>query len=250
MPRVESEFGKILLFDDFCGPEIPVANAVAYGATAGGCNYYLGPFKVVGDLVETDTGVVSIDKAGGWVRIGGNNEDGKGAALGTAVCFSPALNGTLVCEARVELRIITTTNAFVGFCGLIADDVAEPLTCATATLTLTAAAICGFVFDSQLTVLEWHMAHNGGTTAGATVAADVNSGVLPVAAESVILRVEIDPNGTARWYIDGLLKQTVANAVSTTTLLGALVGAWGTTTTATDIDCDYFAVRAQRDSNV
>ena len=30
----QSGFGRIELFDDFCGPEIPVANNVAYGTTA------------------------------------------------------------------------------------------------------------------------------------------------------------------------------------------------------------------------
>ena len=247
----QSEYGKIHLFDEFAGPEIPVANGVAYGVTAGGCSYYIGPYKVTGDLGETDTGVVSLSKAGGWVRIGANNEDGKGAAIGTEACLSPALNGPLALEARVELRIITTTSVFVGFGSLNADDVAEPVTSTGTTITyVDTAGIAGFIFDSQLTAKEWHMVYDGGTTAEATASGDVNSGILPVAAESVVLRVEIDTNGTARWYIDGVLKQTVANAVSTTTLLAALCGAWGTTTTATDIDCDFLAVEANRDWTV
>ena len=247
----QSGYGKIRLFNDFAGPEIPVANAVAYGTSAGGCNYYLGDFRVTGDLAETDTGVVGLAKSGGWVRISGNNEDGKGVFVGTEACFSPVLNGTMAVEARVELRIITTTSVFVGFMALNADDVAEPVTSATATITYVATTgVCGFIFDSQLTALEWHMPYSGGTATAPTASADVNSGILPVAAESVVLRVEIDNNGTARWYIDGVLKQTVANAVSTTVLLAGGVGAWGTTTTATDIDCDFLAVEAQRDWTV
>jgi hypothetical protein len=245
----QSEFGKILLFDDFCGPEIPVATAIAYGAASGGM-HSIGPFRVTGDLVEVDTGIVGLSKAGGWIRIGGNNEDGKGAAVGTEVVFSPSLNGPLVLEARVELRIITTTSVFIGFVGVNADDVAEPVTSTGTTMTLVAAALAGFIFDSQLTALEWHMPYNGGTATAPTASNDVDSDVLPVAAESVVLRVEIDPNGTVRWYIDGVLKQTVVNAVSTTTLLAGLVGAWGTTTTATDIDCDYLAIKANRDWTV
>ena len=246
----QSGYGKIRLFNDFCGPEIPVANAVAYGTTAGGCNYYLGDYKVTGDLAEDDTGVVSLAKSGGWVRIGANNENGKGCAVGTEVVFSPVLNGPLAIEARVELRIITTTVAWVGFCGVNADDVAEPLTATGTTLTLTADNLCGFVFDSQLTAKAWHMPYKGGTVTGPTLSTTVESDILPVAAESVVLRIEIDPNGTARWYIDGELKQTVENAVSTTALQAAYVGAWGTTTTATDIDADYLAVEANRDWTV
>lgn len=246
----QSGYGRVRLFNDFAGPEIPVANAVAYGTTAGGCNYYLGDYKVTGDLAETDTGILGVAKTGGWVRIGGNNENGKGAFVGTEVVFSPSLMGPLAVEARVELRIITTTSVFVGFMGVNADDVAEPVTSTGATMTLAAAALAGFIFDSQLTAKEWHMPYNGGTATAPTASGDVNSSVLPVAAESVVLRVEIDPDGTVRWYIDGVLKQTVANAVSTTTLLAAGVGAWGTTTTATDIDADYLAVEANRDWTV
>jgi hypothetical protein len=165
----QSGYGKIRLFTDFAGAEIPVANAVAYGTTAGGCNYYIGEFKVVGDLAETDTGLVSVDKSGGWARIGGNE---------------------------------STT---------------------------------------------WHAVANGGSTTGATASTTTTTGVLAVAAVSQVLRVEIDPNGTARWYIDGKLVRTLAGAVSTTVLQGALVGSWGTTTTATSIDADYFAVEANRD---
>ena len=245
----QSEFGRVLLFDHFAGPEIPVATAVAYGASGGGM-HSIGPFRVTGDLVETDTGIVGLSKAGGWVRVGGNNEDGKGVAVGTEAVLSPVLNGPLVLEARVELRILTTTSVFVGFAGLNADDVAEPVTSTGTTITYVDTNVAGFIFDSQLTAKEWHMPYSGGTATAPTASDDVDSDILPVAAESVILRVEIDTNGTVRWYIDGVLKQTVVNAVSTTVLLAALCGAWGTTTTATDIDMDYLAVRYNTDWTV
>ena len=244
----QSAYGRIKLFDHFCGPEIPVANAVAYGTTAGGCNYYLGDFSVKGDLGETDTGVVSLAKAGGWVRISGNNEDGKGVAICTELVFSPALNGTLVCEARVEMQALTTRSIFIGYCGTIADDVAEPVTSTGTTHTLTAANLCGFVFDSQLTAATvWHAVYKGGSTTGATDSTTTTTGIAAVAAEADVLRLEIDPNGTARWYINGFLEKTVVGAVSTTTLHGALLGCWGTTGTAADIDADYFAVEGNTD---
>lgn len=240
--------GKIRLFNDFCGPEIPVANAVAYGTTAGGCNYYLGDFKVTGDLAETDTGVVSLAKASGYVRISGNNEDGKGVAIGTEVVFSPVLNGTLICEARLELQALTTRNVFVGFADANADDVAEPITSSTVTHTFVSTSVAGFVLDSQLTAgTKWHMPYAGGSASNSTLSTAVVSDVTAVAAESDLLRIEIDPNGTARWYINGVLKQTKAGAVSTTTLLAGMVACWGTTTTAADADVDYLLIEAQRD---
>lgn len=247
MATVQSQYGKIKLFNDFAGPEIPVANAVAYGTTAGGCNYYLGDFAVKGDLAETDTGVVALSKAGGWVRVSGNDENGKGVSIGTEICFSPALNGTLVLETRVEMQALTARVVWAGFCGTHADDVAEPLTATGTTLTLTAANLCGFLFDSQLTATKWHMPYNGGSTTGTTLSTNVESSVTPVAAEADILRLEIDPNGTARWYINGVLEQTVTGAVSTTALQSGFIAVFGTTTTAADADFDYLAVEANRD---
>ena len=244
----QSGYGRIRLFNDFCGPEIPVANAVAYGTSAGGCNYYLGDFAVKGDLGETDTGVVALGITSGAVRISGNNEDGKGVALSTDLVFSPALNGTIAVEARVQAQALTTRSIFVGLCGTIADDVAEPLTSTTVTHTLTATNLCGFVLDSQLTAAAvWHAVYNGGSTTGATASTTTTTGVTAVAAEWDVLRLEVDDNGTARYYINGVLESTVVGAVSTTALQGALVGCWGTTTTAADLDVDYFAVQANRD---
>jgi len=246
----ESGPGQIRLWNDFCGPEIPVATNVAYGTTAGGCNYYLGDYKVTGDLAETDTGVVGLSIASGAVRISGNNENGKGVAIGTEAVFSPSLNGTLVAECRLQMQAITTRNVFFGFCDVNADDVAEPLTASGTTLTLTASDICGFTFDSQLTGDSenlWHMPYNGGSTTGATDSTSVVSDVTAVLSEWDVLRVEITNAGTARWYINGALKQTVANAVSTTVLQAAYVGCWGTTTTAADVDVDYLLVEAYRD---
>lgn len=244
----ESGYGRIRLFDDFCGPEIPVANAVAYGTTGGGCNYYIGPFTVKGDLGETDTGVVFTNKANGILRISGNNEDGKGVWIGTDLAFSPTLNGTMAVEARLEMQALTTRSVFIGFMGTLADDAAEPVTSTGTTLTAVATHYCGFIMDSQLTAAsEWHGVYGGGTTTGPTDTTEMDLDVNAVAGEMDVLRVEIDRDGTARWYINGDLKQTVANAVSTTTLQAGGVGCWGTTTTAADLDLDYLAVEANRD---
>jgi hypothetical protein len=247
MATVQSGYGRIRMFTDFMGAEIPVANAVAYGTTAGGCNYYLGDFAVKGDLAETDTGVVALSKANGWARLSGNDENGKGVSVGTEICLSPALNGTIVLETRVEMAALTARVVWMGLCGTHADDVAEPLTGSTATLTLTADNLCGFVFDSQLTAVKWHMPYKGGTTTGPTASASVQSTVTPVAAEADVLRLEVAPDGRARWYINGNLEQEVAGAVSTSALQSAFIAVFGTTTTAADGDFDYFAVEANRD---
>uniref|UniRef100_A0A6M3LL28 Uncharacterized protein n=1 Tax=viral metagenome TaxID=1070528 RepID=A0A6M3LL28_9ZZZZ len=243
-----SGVGKIRWFNDFAGAEIPVANAVAYGTTAGGCNYYLGDFKLIGDLAETDTGAVSTDKANGYILLSGNNEDGKGAAIATGVNLSPALNGTIVVEARLERAALTAGVVFVGLAGTLADDVAEPVTSTTTTITKVVPCV-GFLLDSQLTAsTTWHMPYILATDTTQT-STGVAASQVAVAAESDVVRLEVDNNGAARWYINGILEQSVGAglAATTTTLMGACVGCWGTTTTAATVDVDYLLVEANRD---
>src|SRR3990167_5990711 len=120
-------YGRIRLFHDFFGPECPVAGTGAYAAATGN-QIVMGPFRVLGDLAETDTGVVTLSKASGYARISGNDEDGKGVAVATEISFSPALNGPISVECRLERAALTAGGVFVGLCGTAADDVAEPLT--------------------------------------------------------------------------------------------------------------------------
>lgn len=241
--------GKIYLFNDFCGPEIPVANAVAYGATAGGCAYFLGDFAVRGDLVETDSGCIALGEVSGVIRLNGNNENGKGVALTTDLNFSPALNGPIVVEARVKNEAaLTARSVFLGLTDAIADDIAEPVTSTGTAHTLVASDLVGFVQDSQLTAsADWHAVFNGGTTTGQTVSTSTVTAVTAVAAEYDVLRLEIDTNGTARFWVNGDLESTVTNAVSTTVVQGVVLGIWGTTTTAALLDVDYLMVSANRD---
>ena len=249
----QGECGAIRLFNDFCGPEIPVANAVAYGTTAGGCNYSLGDFVVKGDLAETDTGIAGLDKSSGFVRISGNDENGKGVWIGSDVAFSPQLNGQLVCEARVESAALTARVLFVGFMATCADDVAEPITSTTATCTRVCNAI-GFLFDSQLTVQAvsgteyWSMPYMISTTSTQN-STDIDSDQALVAGECDVLRVVINPDGSAEWWINGELEQTVAAAAGAdvATLLAGGIGCWATTSTAANLDVDYLLVKANRD---
>ena len=249
----QSGYGKILLFDDFAGPEIPVATNVAYGTTAGGCNYYIGPFKVTGDLAETDTGVLGLARVNGSVKISGNDEDGKGVAIGSEVVFAPNLNGTIAVECRLSLDALTARVIWVGFVNANANDVAEVVKrTAGTTITAQATEFCGFAYDSQLTATDdWHMMYNGSTAATSTSTTYTSTDFVTDGFSAIntymVVRVEIDSNGTARWYVDGDLKQTVKNDVIATTKFAGLVGAWGTTTTAASADIDYLAIEANRD---
>jgi len=241
----QSGIGRIHLFTDFCGNEIPVANAEA--ATTPGHN--AGPFSVLGDLADTDAGLVLLSKASGYGRLTGTDEAGYGCALATEVSFSPILNGTIVVEARVETQLLTARNIFIGLTGTIADNIVEPLTATTITITKVYPSV-GFLFDSQLTTsgTNWFMPYllASGTTQTST---DVVSSQTVVAGESDILRLEVDNNGAARWFINGKLEQSVGAGLAATpaTLLGVVCGCFGTANTVTDLDVDYLLVEANRD---
>ncbi len=241
--------GHIRIFNDFVGAEIPVANAVAYGTTAGGCNYYLGDFKLLGDLAQTDCGAASLSKASGYVQLTSSaTADADGCALATEVSFSPALNGPIILEARLEMAALTARHVFFGLMGTAADNIAEASTNTTLTFTKVVPML-GFVFDSQMTYgTYWFMPYllASDTTQTST---DVQSSQIAVAAESDVLKLEVDRDGGARWYINGKLEQTVGagKAATTTTLMAAVLGVWSTTTTVGSVDVDYISLSAERD---
>jgi hypothetical protein len=250
----QSGVGKIRLFHDFLGAEVPENTAVAYGTSAGGCTYSIGDFRLVGDLADAaDGGMPTISKASGYARLTGTNEDAEGMALATEICFSPVLNGPLIIEARLEMQVLTARVVFVGFAGTIEDLVNEPVTSTTTTITKVVPCL-GFLFDSQLTAdatastAVWHMPYllAADTTQTST---NVEASQVAVAGESDILRLEVDVDGGARWYINGKLEQTVGAGLAATpaTLLGAEVGVYSTASTTSDVDVDYLLVEANRD---
>lgn len=238
--------GKIRLFEDFAGGEIPVAIAVAHTAAAG---YYLGDYAIKGDTDTNDAGAVALGINSGAVRLTTTNEDTKSVSLCTDLIFRPDLMGPIVVEARVQMQALTAREIFVGICGTIADDVMCPLTYSAATTVVnTATAFAGFYLSSELTAAGyWHNVYNGGTTTGPTSTLTTDSEVLAVVGEWDILRLEVDPNGTARYFINGKLEDTIAGAVSLTTLEGVVCGPFGNTTTIADLDVDYLLTTANRD---
>ena len=243
MATVQAGPGVIKLRLDMAGADHGIANV---NTTA-----MVGPFALTGSVDETDAGIVPISKAGGWARLTGTNEDGYGAAIGTNVGFSPVLNGPLALETRLELQSLTARHTWMGFASAKALDTVEPLTATTVTITPVASSYVGFFQDSQLNVAAfWYMAYNGGSATAPTTPITGIVGDAITAAATQILRVEIDPNGTARWLIDGDVLQTVEGACSTTTLLAAFVGTFGTTTTISDVDLNYITFQANRDWTV
>ena len=241
----QGECGEIRLFEDFLGcADVAVSDTDAIKTAAG----VVGPFSMYGSLAETDCGLILLGKASGYARITGTNEDGYGLAIGTEVSLSPILNGPIVIEVRVELQALTARDTFIGLVATAADDIAEPVGNSGTTITKVVAC-CGFLQSTDLTATTtWHMPYLLASDTSQT-STDVDSSQIAVAGESDVLRLVVNSDGSAEWWINGKLEQTkgAGVAATTTTLMAALVGTFGTTTTVSDVDIDYLLVKANRD---
>lgn len=245
--NAQSGCGKVRLFNDLISGDV-IANT--------GTVRQLGDFRIFGDgIAEADAAVATIgsDELSGVGRLTTTNEDKHATCIGTPLILDVALMAPIVVEARVRFAALTAKHAFIGIADTVGDDLSledDMMLGATTTLTLTASDLCGFYYSSDLTdSADWHMAYNGGTTTGETTSTSVDANDDAVAGEWQILRLEIDPNGDARWYIDEDLKQTVEDAVSTTVDVGVVCGVEANSTTIATMDVDYLLVEANRDWN-
>ena len=240
--------GKIRLFNDFFG----VADYLALTADTAP----LGDFFAGGEGFEdADAGIAYLqsDALSGVIKLTSGATDKDTTAIMTDICFDVGLMAPLVLEARVRFVDLTAKAAFIGFTSVATldeqmDDIIDYSAATTVTLTAT---LAGFFLSSEFTDDEdWHGVYNGGTTTGQTATGSIDLDDDAVAGEWQVLRLEIDPNGDARWYIDGEWKQTVETAISTTTDLAAFCGV--TENSGADVaimDVDYLLVEANRDWN-
>lgn len=253
MATRQSEVGKIRIFDDFVGPEWPLANTDE--------TTHVGLFRLVGETIADGDVGATVNEAdpclNGVLRLTTSDENNHSCGLVTGKMFTPSLNGTMVAECRVQFDDLNTKEFFFGFSDQNDDDQGvESDIChgATEAITLTADNLCGFLLSAELSEDEmWHCVYNGGTTTGEILSTNIETGVDAVLAEYNILRVEIDNNGTARWLVDGVLKQTVEGAVSTTStdlFAAELIIEVKDTAGAEYVDIDYFLVEANRDWTV
>ena len=241
--------GGIYMFEDFLGAEVPVALTTHFEN--------LGQFEVAGQGLEDGTsGVAALDALGlngvGRFTTGATNLDS--LAIRTAICFDVALMGTLVTECRIKSETITGQQNWFGLVNIsgendfIEDMIVDTSSGGTTITDLTATAMCGFLRTSEITAnAEWHAIWQGGTTTGPATTTAAELGVDYVAGDFQILRLEVDPNGTARWFIDGILLKTLEGAASTTTDMAVVLMVEEQDSTAAVMDCDYILVKANRD---
>ena len=251
MAEVHGANGRIEIFEDFLAGEDIVA-ATAATRSFGGSG-----LRVLGQgIAETDSGITVLESDGlnGVGVFTTTNEDAHSCGVATGTVFDVAKMAPIVAECRVQFADLDTKAFYFGFTDVNTDTTileGNQLVAASGTLTLSASDLCGFLLDAEATDDEdWIMAYNGGTTTGETTIANIDANDDAVAGEFQILRLEIAPNGTARWYIDGVLKQTKTGAVSTTTDLALLAMIEARAASNEYVYLDYLYVSANRDWTV
>jgi len=243
--------GRIEIFEDFIGAEDIVAN------TAATRNFGTAGLRVIGQgVAEVDSGIVLLESDGlnGVGRLTTTNEDAHSIGLTTATMFDVGKMGTIVLEARVQFENLDTKEFYFGLTDVNIDaTILEGGTMVGngTTMTLTASDLCGFYLSAELTDDEdFHAVFNGGTTTGETVSTSLDLDDDAVAGEWDVLRLEVGNNGTARWFVNGVLKKTQAGAVSTSTDLAALLMVATYDAAIETVDVDYIHITANRDWTV
>ena len=256
MAEVHGARGRIEIFEDFLAGEDIIAETAATRSFGGS------GLRVLGQgIAEVDSGITvgETDANNGVGILTTTDEADHSCGVATPQSFVVGKMGTIIAECRVQFVDLDTKEFYFGLTDENED--AENLQGSTihggtTTVTLTAANLCGFLFSAEFSAgsdegdNDWYMVYNGGTTTGATTSTDVDANDNAVAGEWQILRLEIAPNGTARWYIDGVLKQTVTTAVSTTAELAVIAMVEAKTAAIEYAWVDYVDVSANRDWTV
>ena len=243
----QSGHGRICLFNDFAS----VGNTLALTADTA----QLGDFYAGGEGFEdNDAGIAGKDALSGVVTITSANTDADTTFIGTHIAFDVGLMGPIALEARVQLPDLDTKEIFFGLTSILSVDeqLEDIVQNASATTITMPADLVGFYLSDELTTVagDWHAINNGGTATATTTTTNGQLNNVAVAGEWQVLRLEVMPNGTAYWYIDGVLKKTVENAASTSTNMAVCLAAAANTTQLAIFDCDYLMGEANRDWTV
>jgi len=244
----QSGYGKVVIFEDFLAGEDIVA------ATAATRSFGDSGLRVIGQgIAETDSGI-TVGESDGLNGVGiltTTNEDAHSCGLTTGKVFDVGKMAPINIECRVQFPDLDTKAFYFGLTDVNDDTTileGNNLVASGTSLTLSASDLCGFLIDAEATDDEdWIMVYNGGTTTGETTIDNIDADNDAVAGEYDILRLEVAINGTARWYINGVLKQTVTGAVSTSTDLAVLAMVEARSAAIEYAWIDYIAIEANRD---
>ena len=185
----------------------------------------------------------------GIITIGSGDGDGSNDASVLSLILlskgSLVSLGTTVMEARVSTSHVTGCTINVGLSDKLAESsenllhLANSGTVADGGLTVANVALFLFDFDATANTV-WQVSSENAGTIGAS-AAETSTGVTTTADKYYTLRIEVDEDGDARFYVNGVLTNTVTTAVATTALLIPFIGMDSAVDaqTNTDLSIDY-----------
>lgn len=222
------------LLDDFTGAAHNTFNwGVNKGSDAGCVN-----FAILGG--EPDGAVRATTGAGAGATMAVN-----GVEM-TAGLNWQAQSGNLVFDARIRLSQATTISVFAGFTNALATTLQAPIIGSGVAngLTNNAANAVGFLYDTAMTNPGFWCV---GSKASASATA-INSGIAPVAATWIQLRIEVDKSGNAKFFINGKGVGNVIQqgSVTATTPLTPVITAFTRAAGSATIDADYVFTAADR----
>lgn len=239
-PTVESHF---TVFDDFLAAAIDTTDnwIVFKGTTA------------ADDLAQTVAGVPE-----GQILMGnGAANDAQDKTVLSLILLSKGSLislGQTVFECRVSFGAVTGCSWGFGLGDVLANATEVANYTVNSGVVADDAGIANavsFVFDTDATApTKWQMAStNAGTVGNAAAEEALASG--PTANTYDVLRLEVDADGDARFYVNGVLEGTRLLAVATTALLIPYI--WGDSAvdaqTAVDVHIDYIKFQGKRPSS-
>lgn len=201
------------------------------------------------DTADAD-GAILAGGIGGVLRLTTGNA-GTGLAADQAQVASflqwQASNGGLVTQARVKLSRITDAWFFFGFTDNNALEAPVVSAGSDNTLTTNATNAVGFMFDTRMAADNMWLVG----VASDTDAIAQNSLVAPEANEYVTLRVEVNANGHAAFYVNGQqVGEVMTGAVTPAADLTPYVGVGNLSGTSSfTCDVDYIFTGMARGAN-
>lgn len=167
---------------------------------------------------------------------------GNGAQLDLGALNWKASGGGLSMECRIKTSAITSVSLFVGFTDQIAS-LENPYSLSGTTYTSNASDAVGFLFDTAATTDTIRCV---GVKAD-TDATNVDTSIAYVADTYKKLRIEIDVNGVAKFWIDGVLYATMSAAVTAATALVPVIAGYSSLNGSTRVfTVDYVHVAQDR----
>ena len=231
---------RFQIFDDFHAAAVDATdNWIVFAGSDGDAT--------VATEVEAPEGVIVM----GSGDSGGAND---GATLSRHLLAHGALVslGGCVMEARVSLDTLAGAVVNVGLSDVLAESAEHsPYKIVAATISdagLSNANAACFVWGTEATAAtKWHHVTENATTIAAISTSDNG----PVVDTYATLRIEIDADGDARFYVDGTLEKTITTAVATTALLIPFIGIDGEdgAPVVTDLTIDYILFEGGRPSS-